>query len=106
LGRVFAFRMVLAMTAQAAGVLTAGSLAALVFEPAMAAGGAWTPWLGTWIGTGEGRGAALLMSLAGMALLALTLVAISSRRVRRLEDGLVGDAGGAAALTVHRTATD
>jgi hypothetical protein len=59
----------------------------------MAAGGAWAPWLGAWIGTGEGRGAALLMSLAGVALLALTLVAVSSRRVRRLEEGLVGEIG-------------
>jgi len=104
LGRVFAFRMVLAMTAQAAGVLTAGSLAAHVFEPAMAAGGAWAPWLGAWFGTGEGRGAALLMSLAGLALLTLTLAAVSSRRVRRLEDGLVEDDGGKAAVTVDRTA--
>ncbi len=91
LGRVFAFRVVLATAAQATGVVVAGSLAAHVFEPAMAAGGAWAPWLGAWIGTGEGRGAALLMSLAGVALLLATLVAASSRRVRRLEDGLVGD---------------
>jgi len=100
LGRVFAFRMVLAMTAQAAGVVTAGSLAAHVFEPAMAPGGAWAPWLGAWIGTGEGRGAALLMTLAGVTLVALTLAAVSSRRVRRLEDGLVGDAGARAGATL------
>jgi len=104
LGRVFAFRVVLAQTAQAVGVVTAGILAARVFEPAMAAGGAWAPWLGAWIGTGEGRGAALLMSFAGVALLALTLAAVSSRRVRRLEDGLIGDAApGAVAGGAART---
>jgi MFS transporter, DHA3 family, macrolide efflux protein len=54
LGRVFAFRVVLATAAQAVGVVTAGSLAAHVFEPAMAAGGAWAPRLGAWIGTARG----------------------------------------------------
>ena len=100
LGRVFSFRVLLATTAQAAGVLTAGSLAANVFEPAMAVGGAWEPWLGAWIGSGEGRGAALLLTLAGLALLALTLAAMSSPRVRRLEDGLVVDDGAGARATV------
>ncbi len=96
LGRVFAFRLVLSMAAQAAGVVTAGSLAAHVFEPAMAVGGAWEPWLGQWIGSGEGRGAALLTTLVGVALVALTLLASSFRRVRRLEDGLSFDARSAA----------
>ena len=103
LGRVFAFRVVLATAAQAVGVVTAGSLAAHVFEPAMAAGGAWAPRLGAWFGTGEGRGAALLMSLAGVALLALTVAALTSRRVRRVEDGLVGAGSGEATLIAEPT---
>lgn len=93
LGRVFAFRLVLATTAQAAGVVTAGSLAARVFEPALAEGGAWATRLGPWFGLGEGRGAAVLTTLVGVALAVAAVVALSSRRVRRMEDGLAVDVG-------------
>jgi MFS transporter, DHA3 family, macrolide efflux protein len=89
LGRVFAFRLVLTAAAQAAGIVTAGTLAANVFEPAMAAGGAWAARLGPWIGSGEGRGAALLQVLVGAVIASMALLSASSRRVRRLEDGLV-----------------
>jgi MFS transporter, DHA3 family, macrolide efflux protein len=89
LGRVFAFRLVLTGAAQAAGIVTAGTLAANVFEPAMAAGGAWAARLGPWIGSGEGRGAALLQVLVGAVIASMDLLSASSRRVRRLEDGLV-----------------
>ncbi len=89
LGRVFAFRLVLTAAAQAVGIVVAGSLAAHVFEPAMAAGGALEPWLGPLIGSGEGRGAAFMLVLVGLGIIAVTLVSASSRRVRRLEDGLV-----------------
>ena len=92
LGRVFAFRLVLTAAAQAAGIVTAGTLAANVFEPAMAAGGAWAARLGPWIGSGEGRGAALLQVLVGAVIASLALLSVSSRRLRRLEDGLVSAA--------------
>jgi MFS transporter, DHA3 family, macrolide efflux protein len=88
LGRVFAFRMVLTAAAQALGIVVAGSLAANVFEPAMAAGGAWAARLGPWIGSGEGRGAALLQVVVGLLVVGLALASAASPRVRRLEEGL------------------
>lgn len=90
LGRVFAFRMVLTAAAQAAGIVLAGSLAARVFEPAMSAGGAWEGMLGPLIGSGEGRGAALMLILVGLLLTLGTLVSAASRRVRTMETHLEG----------------
>jgi MFS transporter, DHA3 family, macrolide efflux protein len=87
LGRVFAFRLVVTAAAQAAGIVTAGSLAARVFEPAMAAGGALQPWLGPILGSGEGRGAGLMLVIVGLGMVIVTLAA-GSRRVRGLEDAL------------------
>jgi predicted MFS family arabinose efflux permease len=96
LGRVFAFRLVLVSMSQSAGTLLAGTLAARVFEPAMAEGGAWAPRLGHLVGQGPGRGAGVLITLVGMAIVALSLLAAASRRVRRLEHGLALDVGSAA----------
>jgi len=96
-GRVFAFRTLLVAGAQAAGILVSGRLAAQLFEPAMAEGGALAGWFGPWIGVGEGRGAALLLVGVGLGMLLLALASVASRRIRRLEDALIaGSAGGAA----------
>lgn len=88
-GRVFAFRTLLVTAAQAAGILVSGRLAAQLFEPAMAEGGALAARLGPWIGVGEGRGAALLLVGVGLGILLLTLASAASRRIRRLEDALI-----------------
>jgi len=87
-GRVFAFRTLLVTAAQAAGILVSGRLAAQLFEPAMAEGGALAGLLGPWIGVGEGRGAALLLVGVGFGIMLLTLASAASRRIRRLEDAL------------------
>ncbi len=89
LGRVFAFRMVLTAAAQAAGIVLSGSLAARVFEPAMAPGGALEPWLGPIIGSGEGRGAAVLLIAMGLVLTGFTVASAASRRIRHMEDSLL-----------------
>jgi MFS transporter, DHA3 family, macrolide efflux protein len=96
-GRVFAFRTLLVAGSQAAGILVAGRLAAQVFEPAMAEGGALAGWFGPWIGVGEGRGAALLLVGVGLGMLLLALASVASRRVRRLEDALIAASAGGAA---------
>jgi MFS family permease len=88
LGRVFAFRMVLTAAAQAAGIVLSGSLAARVFEPAMAPGGALEGVLGPLIGSGEGRGAAVLLILIGGLLAIGALASAASRRVRTMEQRL------------------
>jgi len=91
LGRVFAFRMVVTAAAQAAGILISGSLAARLFEPAMQSGGALEPLFGWLIGSGEGRGAALMLIAVGATLALLAALSALSRRVRRLEATLVHD---------------
>ncbi len=101
LGRVFAFRMVLTAAAQAGGIVLAGSLAERAFEPAMMPGGALEPVLGPLLGSGEGRGAALMLVIIGALMSVLTLAAIASARVRRLEDDLVAMGDGADHVHQH-----
>lgn len=88
LGRVFAFRMVLTTAAQAGGVVVSGVLAARVFEPAMAASGALAATLGPLLGTGEGRGAAVMLVAIGALLTVAALASAASRRVRTMESQL------------------
>jgi MFS family permease len=88
MGRVFAFRLVVGTGAQALGLLLAGSLAANVFEPGMQPGGAWAATFGGLLGTGEGRGAALLIALTGAGVLLLAVVSALIPALRLLEDRL------------------
>lgn len=88
LGRVFSFRIVVGTGAQALGLLLAGSLAANVFEPAMQAGGALALRFGPWLGTGEGRGTALLVLFTGLGLLLVSIAASLIPQLRMLEDVL------------------
>ena len=64
-GRVFAVRDAVTRSALLLGYLITGPLADRVFEPRLASGGAWAGWLGPLVGTGEGRGIALMLVLAG-----------------------------------------
>jgi MFS transporter, DHA3 family, macrolide efflux protein len=90
LGRVFAFRMLLTAAAQAAGIVFSGVLAARVFEPAMAPGGALEALLGPLVGSGEGRGAAVMLIGIGAVLTVGALASTASRRVRTMESRLEG----------------
>ncbi len=74
-GRVFAFVQMVSLGAAPIAYVTAGPLGERVFEPLLARGGPLAPTLGAVIGTGPGRGIALMYLLAGTAIVALTLVA-------------------------------
>ena len=74
LGRVFAVRRMVAGSMMPLAVLMAGPLAQRVFEPLLAPGGALAGSVGAFIGTGKGRGIALMFVLIG-ALMALTALA-------------------------------
>jgi len=87
-GRIFAFRQFSVQAVAPFGILLAGPLADRVFEPALAPGGALAASVGSWIGTGIGRGIGLLIILMGVVILALVVAAMSSERLRRLEDEL------------------
>ncbi|MFF5173343.1 amino acid adenylation domain-containing protein [Micromonospora sp. NPDC000089] len=87
-GRVLATGIMLSWLMVPAGFLAAGPLASGLFEPAMRAGGPLATTVGALLGTGPGRGIALLVVLAGLASTVLGAAAFATRRVRRLEDDL------------------
>ncbi|HEY0602061.1 MAG TPA: MFS transporter [Herpetosiphonaceae bacterium] len=71
-----------------ATLLSAGLLADRVFEPLLAEGGALSATVGPIIGSGAGRGIALLLILNGLVALLLVGVAAFNRHTRLLEDTL------------------
>ncbi|MFC2177325.1 MFS transporter [Actinomycetota bacterium] len=87
-GRVFAVRRTLAQITGPVALIAAGPLLDLVFEPALAEGGALASTVGAVIGTGPGRGAAFLMVLMGATAFVVSIVAYSYPRLRYLEDEL------------------
>jgi MFS family permease len=84
-GRVFATRRMIAWSTLPLAYLVAGPLADRVFEPLMADGGGLSGSIGRIIGTGEGRGIALLYVLLAFALAAITLAGALYPRLRNLE---------------------
>jgi DHA3 family macrolide efflux protein-like MFS transporter len=85
-GRVFATVRMLSMVSVPAAYFLAGPLADGVFEPAMSAGGALSGSVGRWIGTGDGRGIALMFMVSGLVLAATAAVAYASPHIRGVED--------------------
>ena len=83
-GRVLGLRGVIVGGSFPLGNLVAGSIVDY-FEPMMQPGGALAGTVGLMIGTGPGRGAGLLISLAGLLLIASTLVAMFNPSIKRLE---------------------
>ncbi|WP_216207583.1 MFS transporter [Amycolatopsis aidingensis] len=88
LGRVTGLARVLWQAATPLGALIAGPLADLVFEPAMRAGGTLAGSVGSLLGTGPGRGIALLYAVIGLLLVLLAIAGSRLRRLRLLEDEL------------------
>jgi MFS family permease len=92
LGRVFATASMIARLSAPVAYFLAGPLADRVFEPAMAPGGALADSFGRFIGTGPGRGIALMFLLCGTAKMAAAGVAWLSPRLRHVEDPEPGPA--------------
>ncbi|HVG44428.1 MAG TPA: MFS transporter [Longimicrobium sp.] len=86
LGRVFATASMLARLSAPLAYFLAGPLADRVFEPAMAPGGALAGSFGRLIGTGEGRGIALMFMVSGVACMAAAGAGWLSPRLRHVED--------------------
>lgn len=74
-GRTFAFRMMLEQTMLTLASVSAGPLSDWVFEPVMAPGGALAGTLGSIMGTGKGRGVALMIAVIGVAIIASAALA-------------------------------
>jgi MFS family permease len=85
-GRTFAFRLMLEQTMLTLASVLAGPLSDWVFEPLMAPGGALAGTLGPILGTGKGRGVALLIAVIGIAIIAASLLARLHRPLVALDD--------------------
>ncbi len=85
-GRVFAIRGMIASAIVPFANLLAGPLADNVFEPRMAADGPWANTLiGNFLGTGQGRGIAVIFLISAVLLWVSSLVIFTYPRVRNLE---------------------
>ncbi|GAB3511014.1 MFS transporter [Amycolatopsis cihanbeyliensis] len=86
LGRVLAVVRVLSTAAMPVAYLLIGPITDGIAEPLMAEGGALAGTVGAVIGTGDGRGIALVFLVVGALMLALTAYAWSRPRLRAVDD--------------------
>ena len=84
-GRVFGFAQSIEQAASPVTAFLIGPIAQFVFIPFMTTGRG-VELIGSWYGTGPGRGIGLVFTLAGIIGLAVTLVARRSRSARSLSD--------------------
>jgi hypothetical protein len=87
-GRVFAVRRMIAQFTQPFAIILAGPLIDRIFQPLMNDGGRLADSVGRIIGTGPGRGTALLFVLLGLFTVIVTIIAYSYPRLRLVEDEL------------------
>lgn len=88
-GRVFSVRSAISQSMMPIAFLTAGPIADRLFEPLMREGGALaSTFLGQWLGTGAGRGIALMYILAGLVAIVVSIFVYANPRIRNLEDEL------------------
>ncbi len=87
-GRVLAIRQVVGRVAMPLAYLSAGLLADRLFEPLLAVDGRLAGSVGVLIGTGSGRGIALMIMLVGLLFIVAGLLAYAHPRLRRVEDEL------------------
>ncbi|MFI5496428.1 MFS transporter [Actinoplanes sp. NPDC051859] len=86
LGRVMATARVVGDAAVPLAYVAAGPLADRVAEPLMRNGGALAGGPGALLGTGPGRGIALIFAATGLAMLALAAIAYAVPSLRRVDD--------------------
>ncbi len=86
LGRVLAVVRVLSTAAMPVAYLLIGPITDGIAEPLMAEGGALAGTIGAVIGTGDGRGIALVFLIVGVLMLALTGYAWSRPRLRAVDE--------------------
>lgn len=93
-GRVFAIRQMIVGSTMPLAYLTMGPLADHVFEPLMAPDGALAATVGPLIGTGPGRGIALMFGIMGFLTIGIAFVASGYRALKNLEEEVPDAVGG------------
>ena len=83
--RVFSFRNAISNAMVPVGYLISGRLADSVFEPNLAAGGAWADTLGLVYGVGVGRGAAVMITMFGLISLVVLVLSWLNPNIREIE---------------------
>lgn len=73
-----------AMLSTAAAILVGGVVVDMLLEPAMATSGGLADTVGAWLGTGKGRGTALMFLTSGLLGLVVALVGLAFRPLREL----------------------
>ena len=84
-GRVFAVRRAIAWSSGIIAPLLAAPLADYIFKPSMTVGGLLAPILGPIFGYGASRGVGVLISLVGLLSAAVSVIAVLTPLVRRVE---------------------
>jgi MFS family permease len=87
-GRVFATQQMLAKAATPLAYLLAGPLAERIFEPLLTSNGILSSSMGQAVGTGPGRGIALLFIAMGILKIAVSLAAYLNPNIRLVEETL------------------
>lgn len=84
-GRAWGMIGVVSQFGYIAAYASAGLLSDYVFNPLMVEGGGLASTVGKWIGSGQGRGIALLFVVSGILVMALALVMTRLKSIRSLE---------------------
>lgn len=85
-GRVFATTNMVVSSSLPLAFVLAGPLADRVFEPLLSKGGAWAVSVGSIIGTGPGRGIALMFMVLGLSIVILTIAGWCYAPLSRVEE--------------------
>jgi DHA3 family macrolide efflux protein-like MFS transporter len=84
-GSIAALQQAVALGFIPLSALVGGMLSHLVFEPSLMPGGIWFDSVGAWFGTGGSRGTGLFFFIVGSLSAAISLLAMTSGRLYRLE---------------------
>jgi DHA3 family macrolide efflux protein-like MFS transporter len=85
-GNFAAFQQAVGLAILPVSASVGGVLAQYVFEPALMPGGAWAQAVGSWFGTGPGRGTSFLFVVMGALAASVALVSLCDRRVYRVDE--------------------
>lgn len=85
LGRVIGWRNLVLGISQASLLIASGIFADRFFEPAMLEGGSLAPYLGNIYSLGKGRGIAVFLSLLGLIIIAISLLAWLTPALRSMD---------------------